>query len=279
MPETLEKLRPDRDLQCYFERPSAIAAMSAASATGYTVSGTWRQQFDWTVIEWNRDNVFEHPLLRNLPDGDLSGLTLTYDETRTNAIAADSDLFPTVDWPYLRVWTRANGVDDFYQVKLKDHAVPIEGSYVCATAEMELQGTPTTGDHVGISFLGEHHTHQLFAVDTLDTAVQAIVDSVNAFSEQMVATRTGSTIQLTYVGLNQSLSNSTTGANGNKIGVYGFVAGAETEFWSPWHVTFSGGQSPTKWRFTLDFSALTAIDSRPVPMDMVRKLRWTYAAD
>ena len=103
MPETLEKLRPDRDLQVYFERPSAIAAMSGATPAGFTASGTWRQQFDWCVIEWNRDNVFEHPRFRNLPDGDLSGLTLTYEETRDNCIPLDSDLYPTVEWPYLRV--------------------------------------------------------------------------------------------------------------------------------------------------------------------------------
>ena len=58
MPETIEKLRPDRDLQCFFFRPSAIAALSNTSPGGFTVSGTWRQQFDWTVIEWNRDNVY-----------------------------------------------------------------------------------------------------------------------------------------------------------------------------------------------------------------------------
>ena len=71
MPETLEKLRPDRDLQCYFLRPSAVAALSETSPNGFTVSGSWRQQFDWAVIEWNRDNVFEHPAFRSLPDGDL----------------------------------------------------------------------------------------------------------------------------------------------------------------------------------------------------------------
>jgi len=32
----------------------------------------------------NRDNVFEYPGLRNLPDGDLSGLQLSYQEERTN---------------------------------------------------------------------------------------------------------------------------------------------------------------------------------------------------
>ena len=105
MPETLDKLRPDRDIQCYFERPSAIAAIHHASPTGFKVSGTWRQQFDWVVLEWNRDNVFEHPLFRYLPDGDLSGLTLTYEETRDNCLPMDSDLYPTVDWPYLRLWT------------------------------------------------------------------------------------------------------------------------------------------------------------------------------
>ncbi len=81
--------------------------------------GTWRQQFDWCVVEWNRDNVFEHPAFRTLPDGDLSGLTLTYEETRENCIPLDSDLSPTVDWPYLRVWVRESDQDEVYFVSLK----------------------------------------------------------------------------------------------------------------------------------------------------------------
>ena len=50
MPERLSKLRPDRDLQCYFQEPSAIAALSETSPTGFTVSGGWRQQFDWASV-------------------------------------------------------------------------------------------------------------------------------------------------------------------------------------------------------------------------------------
>ena len=134
MPETLEKLRPDCDLQCYFEKPSAIAAFSAAGASGFTLSGSWRQQFDWAVVEWNRDNVYEHPLFRNLPDGDLSTLTLTYGETRENCIPIDSALYPTVDWPYLRIWAEDNGQEKFYRVRLMDHASPIEGVYQAAWA-------------------------------------------------------------------------------------------------------------------------------------------------
>jgi hypothetical protein len=94
MASILQKLRPDGDLQCYFERPSAVAALSATSAGGFTVSGCWRQQFDWAVVEWNRDNVFEHPAMRNLPDGDLSGMRLSYEEERSNCIALDSSLLP-----------------------------------------------------------------------------------------------------------------------------------------------------------------------------------------
>src|SRR5260221_14579716 len=89
MGETLEKLRPDRDLQCFFQRPSAVAALSETSPSGFTVSGSWRQQFDWGVIEWNRDKGYENPPFRNLPRGDLRGLALMYDEAPTPCLAVD----------------------------------------------------------------------------------------------------------------------------------------------------------------------------------------------
>ncbi|HJT89814.1 MAG TPA: hypothetical protein VJ732_18215, partial [Bryobacteraceae bacterium] len=140
MAELLSKLRPDRDLQCYFLRPSAIAALSQTSGAGFTVSGCWRQQFDWAVVEWNRDNVTEHPALRNLPDGDLSGVRLTYEETRTNCIPLDSTWYPTVDWPYLRIWAESSGVDTVYQIPLAAYATPAAGNTTAATAQFELQG-------------------------------------------------------------------------------------------------------------------------------------------
>ena len=150
MAEYLEKLRPDRDLQVYFERPSAIAAMSEATASGFTVSGTWRQQFDWCVIEWDRDNVWEHPLFRNLPDGDLSGLFLSYDETRENCLPMDSEIYPTVGWPFLRVWVEDDTVIDdmesYYEVPLKRYAVPIAGAYTPATANSGPSRTRFRGE-------------------------------------------------------------------------------------------------------------------------------------
>ena len=179
MAEQLTKLRPDRDLQCYFERPSAVAALSGASADGFTVSGCWRQQFDWAVIEWNRDNVFEHPALRNLPDGDLSGLQLSYEEVRTNCIPLDSTLYPTVDWPYLRIWAESGGAETLYKVPLKNYATAV-GEYTDATVEFELQGTPTAGDYIELAWLDQHFNYRLTGGDTLESAVSALAAAITA---------------------------------------------------------------------------------------------------
>jgi hypothetical protein len=287
MAEYLDKLRPDRDLQVYFERPSAIAGMSAADEHSFVVSGTWRQQFDWCVIEWNRDNVWEHPLFRNLPDGDLSGLQLVYDEVRENCIGVDSDLFPTVDWHNLRVWADdASGQEQFYQVPLIRYAMPIEGAYSPAQATFTLDGTVAGGEAVGLAWLGEHHTHVCTATDTLEDVAEAITLSVNSTtigSKNMLAMRTGRSITLIYVGgVNDTRSteeDSTTGSNGNRLGAYGHATPGTGVFWEVPAQSFSGGVSPSKWRFTVDFSNLEDRNNVSVPMDRVRKLRWTYAAE
>lgn len=274
MSEISEKLRPDRDLQCYFERPSAVAALSSTSASGFTVSGSWRQQFDWVVVEWNRDNVFEHPRLRNLPDGDLSGLHLTYEEIRQNCIPMDSALYPTVDWPYLRVWVPSGSDEVVFRVPLRDHATPIEGDYVAASADFTLSGVPVTGDYAGLSFLSEHHTYQVYAGDTLADIVTALAASVTRFSPVMQATANADTIHLTYPG-----SDGKAGANGNRVGVYSYTSGSGTCAWNSPAQTLSGGQSPGKWRVDLDFSNLLDVDGKTVPTGSVRKLRWTWAAE
>jgi hypothetical protein len=278
MAATFDKLRPDHDLQCYFFEPSAVAALSSTSATGFTVSGSWRQQFDWAVIEWNRDNVFEHPAFRNLPDGDLSGLTLTYDETRSNCMAIDSDLFPTVDWPSLRIWADDGTGEKVYKVDLKSHATAIAGSYTCATTQFTLGGTPTTADYVGFAFLTEHYTYQMLDGDSLVVALQNLVDAVNAFSTTMIAARTSTTITLTYTGPGKDPSTSTYGANANRIGIYTYVQGV-TETWDAASKLLAGGTSPDTWRTSLVFATLTDATLGAVPAAAIRKLRWTYAAD
>jgi len=277
MSETLQKLQPDRDLQCYFYEPSAVAALSSTSATGYTVSGTWRQQFDWAVIEWNRDNVFEHPAFRYLPDGDLSGLTLSYQETRENCIPLDSDLYATVAWPTLRIWANNGSGEQIYQIPLTGYATPVAGSYQSATVQFTLGGTVTAGDYVGLAFLAEHYPYQLNTGDTLAFAIQNMVEGINAFSATMQASATGTTITITYLGAGLP-TNSTTGANGNIIGAYTYVSGSQTETWDAPSKLFSGGASPSQWQITLPFASLLDPVLGLVPANAIRKLRWTYSA-
>lgn len=273
MPETLTKLRPDRDLQCYFYSPSSIAALSGATETGFTVSGAFHQQFDWAVVEWNRDNVFEHPALRNLPDGDLSGIQLSYQESRTNCIPLDSTWYPTVDWPYLRIWAEVNGSEVIYKVPLANHATPV-GNYVYPTVQFQLQGSITAHDTIELSWLDQHFNYQVAATDTLATAINnlAYAISSNQSTGMVAATANANTITLTYLGA--------PGSNGNRVGVYGMVHGAGTESWAPAFGMFSGGQSPAAWQISLNFANLTDYTGASLPpLTNVRKLRWTYAAD
>jgi hypothetical protein len=282
MGEQLTKLQPDRDLQCYFLEPSAVAALSQTSPNGFTVSGSWREQFDWVVVEWNRDNVFEHPALRNLPDGDLSGVRLSYQEVRTSSIPMDSTLYPTVEWPYLRIWAEDNGVENLYDVPLNDsrlgYATPTDGAFAFATVTFELQGLVTGGDYIELAWLDQHFNYLLTGSDTLESAVTALAAGINKWGDGTVsASATGAQITLAYT------ANS--GANANRIGVYGTAHGAATETWSPSSALFSGGTSPNRWQVNLNFGALRGYINPDrsqlvsVPTSSVRKLRWTWAAD
>ena len=276
MGETITKLRPDRDLQCYFLQPSAVAALSQTSSNGFTVSGSWRQQFDWAVVEWNRDNVFEHPQIRNLPDGDLSGVVLTYQEQRVNCISSDSTLYPTVDWPYLRIWADPGTGEEVYYVPLLAHATPVSGSYLPASVTFTLSGTLTAGDLIELAWEEEHYNYSIASSDTLENAAETLASTITALSATVSASATGTAITLTV----RADAAAYLGANGNRLGAYGTVSGhGGTEGWTPAAQQFSGGQSPTVWAFSLDFSSLKDKSGGKIPTNNVRKMRWTYAAD
>jgi hypothetical protein len=283
----IQKLTPDRDLQCFYFEPSAIAAFSSTSTTGFTVSGTWRQQFDWAVIEWNRDNVYEHPAFRYLPDGDLSGLVLTYQETRTNCIALDSDLYATVAWPSLRLWGAADNT--IYYVPITSHATPIAGSYQNAYADFTLSGsgTPAAGTHVGVAYLETHYTFEFNGTTEIADALSSILYFINLRPNPyqptvLQATVTGSTLRVFYTGGMDT--DSTSGANGNLFGMYTYSDTPDAAWDSP-AKTFANGTSPTQWSISIDFSSLQGYLTPdfsdtliPVPTNAIRKMRWTYAA-
>jgi hypothetical protein len=273
MSEILSKLRPDRDLQCYFQQPSAIAALSDTSATRFTVSGCWRQQFDWAVVEWNRDNVIEHPALRNLPDGDLSGVRLSYEESRSNCIPLDFTTYDAIGWSCLRLWEWSNNQENLHLIPLRAYATPVNDEYRPATIEFELQGVPTKDDYIELAWLDQHVNYVVGTNESAEAAVQGLANAVNAMtgSTGVTATASGARITLAY--------SAASGANGNRIGVYGSAHGAKTESWAPGWGYFSGGASPDKWSIDLDFSNLVDSNQQRVTTTNVRKLRWTWAAD
>jgi hypothetical protein len=294
MSEQLLKLSPHRDLQCFFLTPTAIAAMSGASASGFTLSGTWRQQFDWAVVEWDRDNPYEHPSIRYLPDGDLSGLQLTYQETRTSCILFESNLYPTVDWPSLRLWaTGSDGVEHVYFVPLANLASPVTPDYESASGTMTIQGTPQTGDRVGLTmpvapavtgYPEQHYYYQVQAGDSLQSIAAGLAANINAGSLDFTAAATGASVTLTWNGYEQTSGK--TGANGNRITIYGFVSAGATESWVSPTITLTGGAFPTTYTVSIDFGNLSGYQDVSltgtwmlVPTNSVRKMRWTWAAD
>ncbi len=287
MPEQIYKLSPHRDLQCYFLTPSAVAAMSQASDAGFTVSGKWRQQFDWTVVEWNRDNVFEHPALRYLPDGDLSRLILTYDEERRGCIPIESNLYPVVSWDQLRLWvSNGDGTETVYYVNVKDHATPIAGSYVPASATMTLNASPAVGKRAGLAFLEEHHYYTVLDGDDLAHIAAGIALDIQQLSQTFSATSSGASVIVTWNPKSTGAPyQNLLAANGNRITMYGFAEDGAA-VWQEAAAEFSGGQFPTKYQVTFDFANLAGKTdanptdtTQPVPTQNVRKLRWTWAAD
>ncbi len=316
MPEQIYKLSPNRDLQCYFLTPSAVAAMSQATNSGFVVSGMWRQQFDWAVVEWNRDNVFEHPALRYLPDGDLSGLTLSYQEQRSGCIPFESNLFPVVDWNNVRIWApnieglpNTSGVSEtVYHVDLAvlpgnespnnpSHITPV-GNYTPAQATMTVNTTPgTAGDRVGLAFLEEHYYYTFQGGEDLATIAAGLAEIINdpsIGSQTFSASSNGPSITVIWNPRSTSSTipyQSLFGANANRTGMYGFCS-TSTQVWQEPSAIFSGGQFPSTYQVTLNFGALSGYyyyyddagnqQTYPVtqiPTSQARKVRWTWAAD
>lgn len=137
MPERIYKLQPNRALHLRgFDDLGASAALHAATANGFKVSGTFRDGADFAVLVLHdADNFFEHPKLRYLPNFDFAGLTLTFDVAYSNLMPLDSPQFPTIDWPYLDA-IRPDG--STAQIRLFDHATQVGGTYAAATGSFTI---------------------------------------------------------------------------------------------------------------------------------------------
>ena len=274
--ETIYKLQPHRTMQLQgFDGYGATAALHSASDTGFTVSGVWGGQDDFAVLQlWDINNQYEHPRMRYLPDGDFSGLVLSFDLQTINCERLDSTDYPTLDWPYLNVLV-GDGTAQYateYQVPLLTYATPAGGSYASATVSFQLTGGITAGDQVQLAWGGgTYYSYTVLSTDTLATAAAGLAAVITAGGGAVAATAAAGTVTLTY--------DATAGANANRVGVYGTVFGTSpTESWLPVSGQFAGGASPNVWAVSLDFTGAGMRDKTGalVPTRNIQKMWLTF---
>ena len=254
-----------------FDGYGATASLHDASDTGFTLSGVWGEQDDFAVLVlFDADNQFEHPAARYLPDFDFTGIGLGFTLAVDFCARIDCDLYPWIDWPYLNV-LYTDGTTQ--QVRLSDYAT-WAGSYAAATVSFTLSGTPTVGDYVELAWLDRHYNfHFTGSGETLANAMTAMAAAITAdvATTGVSAAAAGAVITLTYVGVTGSRVGR--GRNGNRIGVYGSVSGAQTEAWSAGSARFSDGTSPAALNVAM---ALGTVLTQPAA---VQRMWMTFAPE
>ncbi len=179
MPDAINKLEPHRTMHLRgFDRRGAAGAMHSASASGFTVSGVFRDPADFCVLMlYDADDFFGHPRWKYLPDFDFTGIKLEFDVVYTNLQPLDSPKFASIDWPYLDVVKQDGSTA---QVKLWDYAVKQAGTFGVASGVWTLNGTPAAFDRVTLWY--QNLAFDFIVGETPETAQQvidAIRDAIN----------------------------------------------------------------------------------------------------
>jgi hypothetical protein len=115
-----------------FDRRGAAAALHNATSNSIRCSGVFRSADDFAVLVFfKRDNIFEHHSVRWLEDGDLSGMTLSFDYDAGDGIAPlDSTFFESIPNRSLS-FVRNNGTSG--TTPLFEHATLQSGSFDVAS--------------------------------------------------------------------------------------------------------------------------------------------------
>jgi hypothetical protein len=143
MSETISKLQPNRTMSLRgFDSLGASAALHSATATGFQISGIFRDPADFAVLLlWDADNFYEHPHLKYLPDFNFTGAVLTFDAAYTPGLQPlDSPKFNWIDWATLDC-IRPDGSTT--QIRLWDHAALNSTAFPAATGAFHLVTGPT----------------------------------------------------------------------------------------------------------------------------------------
>ena len=196
-----------------FSDLGAAAAIHDASASGFQVSGVFRDPADFAVVVlWDADDFFNHPKLKYLPDTNFAGLTLQFDATYTNLMPLNCEKYPTIDWPYLDAQL-PDGTSR--RIRLSDYAQTIANPDTPASGTLEIIGPDlqpydrltlwylniaydyivpgqvnwsvqfyidAPGKTYTISVGPRNYSYTITPTDTAATLVQALVGMINAGS-------------------------------------------------------------------------------------------------
>jgi hypothetical protein len=147
MSEPIYKLQPHRTMHLQgFDSYGAAAALWGASATGFDLSGVFRDQADFAVLVlFEKDDPFGHPRFSYLPDGNFAGIKLEFDVSFHGVHPFESKKWPWTDWKTLNAY---NGAGELIQKPLIELATGPAGR-VGASGKFILNGAYLlSGDRV-----------------------------------------------------------------------------------------------------------------------------------
>jgi hypothetical protein len=258
MPTQLLKLDPRYTVALTgFDNFGAAAAITNATADGFTVTGVFRDAADFAVLMlYDADDFWGHPRIKYLPDFSLANLVLEFDVTYAGLQQLDSSRFPTIDWPYLDVVLEDGSTAQF---ALFEYASQSGGSYIAASNSFTVAASPAiVFDRVTVWYENEAFDFLAAGGETAAQVAANLVTQINT-SPDIIASANGAVVTVTA---------RRPGSDGNMITLY---AQSKTGTLSilPAVIPLVGGVSTATWHVKLDFSALK--------IDQVRQMWMTLA--
>ncbi len=183
MPTVLEKLDPRYTVSLVgFDDRGAGAALHAVTASSFKVSGVHRDTADFTVLKiWDRDNFYEHPRIKYLPDDDFSGVVLEFDaHYDAGLIPFDSAKSSTIAWDALSV-IESDGTPR--EIPLFANAAYVSGTYDQASVTFTV-ATPgaVVFDRVVLWFGNIAFDYLATGGETASDVALALEGQINAYA-------------------------------------------------------------------------------------------------
>lgn len=280
--EAISKLSPHRTIALRgFDDRGAGASLHSTSSTGFTVSGVFRDPADFAVLVLHdRDNFFEHPRLKYLPDDNFAGVVLTFDVHFSGCATYDSLKFETIPYRSLSYIPTSGtpGTIDLWANRVG--TTPISGTWTKASTTVTIAATGGGGGNTAVAFDRVTIWCRNFAFDFIAaggesaTAVATAIESQINGAGGMDATG----IECTRSGAVLTIRAKTPGDDGNLLRIYTqsktatLTATASSE-------ALSGGSSDATWRISLDFSALGLTAVRQMWLTFAPALAYGEYAD